>query len=239
MNGSQADAAALLDGIVAGVSAGDAAQVVVCPPFVLIPQAASRLAGSVIAWGGQNLDVHESGAFTGEISGPMLRDFDCQYCIVGHSERRALYAETNASVAAKFAAAQQAGLTPILCVGESLEERERGDTESVIAAQLDAVIETSGAAALASSVVAYEPVWAIGTGRTASPEQAQSVHHFLRQRISEHDEAIADGIRILYGGSVKADNAATLFAQSDVDGGLIGGASLKTQDFVAIVKAAG
>lgn len=238
MNGSRADAARLLDGIEAGVGDDDVAEVVICPPFILIPQVAARLAGSAIACGGQNLDIHESGAFTGEISGPMLRDFDCRYCIVGHSERRALYAETNATVAAKFAAAQNSGLTPILCVGESLQERERGDTESVIAAQLDAVIEHTGVSALASAVVAYEPVWAIGTGRTASPEQAQAVHRFLRERIGEHDRAVAGDIRILYGGSVKADNAASLFTQHDVDGGLIGGASLKAQDFVAIVKAA-
>jgi triosephosphate isomerase len=179
------------------------------------------------------------GAFTGEIAGAMLKDFGCSMVIVGHSERRALYAESDDLVARKFRAAQQSGLIPILCVGELLSEREANQTEAVVARQLDAVVAQAGVAALATAVIAYEPVWAIGTGRTASPEQAQAVHRFIRARIAASDARIADGLRILYGGSVKASNAKELFAQPDIDGGLIGGASLNADEFVAICRAAG
>ena len=237
MNGSLAANQALLDAVKAAVVAVDA-EVAVCPPAIYIPQVAQILAGSNVAWGGQNLSQEESGAFTGEISGAMLKDLKCTYVIVGHSERRALYGESDELVAEKYAAALTAGLTPILCVGELLEEREAGDTEQVVARQLDAVIAKVGIAAIAQGVIAYEPVWAIGTGITASPEQAQEVHAFIRQRCAENDASVAEKVQILYGGSVKPDNAAQLFAMSDIDGGLIGGASLEAGSFVAICHAA-
>jgi triosephosphate isomerase len=236
MNGSLESNQALLDGIKAGV-AGISAQVAVCPPAIYIAQAAQALTGSDIAWGGQNLSQEASGAFTGEISASMLLDLKCRYVIVGHSERRSLYGESDELVAEKYGVAQAAGLIPILCVGELLEEREGGQTESVVARQLDAVIDKVGIAALGAGVIAYEPVWAIGTGKTASPQQAQDVHAFIRQRLAERDAAVAEKIQILYGGSVKPDNAAELFAMSDIDGGLIGGASLDAEGFLAICRA--
>jgi triosephosphate isomerase len=235
MHGSLAENAALLSALkpaLAGVEA------VVCVPFPYLAQAQSELAGSSIAWGAQNLSEHSKGAYTGEVSASMLRDFGCGYVIVGHSERRSLYGESDQQVAAKFIAAQAGGLIPVLCVGESLEERESGITEQVVARQLNAVISAAGIGALANAIVAYEPVWAIGTGKTASPEQAQAVHAFIRGKIAGLDAAIADGLVIQYGGSVKAANAAELFAQPDIDGGLIGGASLVAQEFVAICQAA-
>jgi triosephosphate isomerase len=239
MNGSQAEAAALLDSVQQGMAAVKQAEVVVCPPFILIPAVATRLKGSRIAWGGQNLDVNKSGAFTGEVSGPMLKDFGCTYVIVGHSERRALYGETNQVVAQKFKAAQTAGLVPILCVGETLDEREANATETVVARQLDAVLALAGIESLANAVVAYEPVWAIGTGKTATPQQAQDVHKFIRAKLAGRNAAVAQGLRLLYGGSVKGANAQELFGQPDIDGGLIGGASLNAADFLAICRAAG
>jgi triosephosphate isomerase len=239
MNGSQAESAALLTGIKKGLGAVNKARLVVCPPAILIPLAAKELAGTTIAWGGQNLDTHKSGAYTGEVSGPMLKDFGCTYVIIGHSERRTLFGETDQGVAEKFKAAQDAGLTPILCIGELLAEREANQTEAVCARQLDAVINAAGVAALANSVIAYEPVWAIGTGKTASPQQAQDVHQFIRARVAAKDARVADGLRILYGGSMKAANAAELMAQPDIDGGLIGGASLVVDEFLAIGRAAG
>jgi triosephosphate isomerase len=199
----------------------------------------AELAGTVISWGGQNLSAEQSGAFTGEVAASMLTDFGCKYVIVGHSERRTLYGEDDSQVARKYAAARAAGLKPILCVGETLEERERGVTEEVVARQLDAVINLEGVSALADGVIAYEPVWAIGTGVTATPEQAQEVHAFIRKRVGSRDMDVADNLRILYGGSMKPDNAAELIAKPDIDGGLIGGASLKAADFLAICKAAG
>jgi triosephosphate isomerase (TIM) len=235
MHGSLAENAALLSALkpaLAGIEA------VVCVPFPYLAQAQSELAGSSIAWGAQNLSEHSKGAYTGEVSASMLRDFGCSYVIVGHSERRSLYGESDQQVAAKFIAAQAGGLVPILCVGESLEEREAGITEQVVARQLDAVISAAGIGALANTIVAYEPVWAIGTGKTASPEQAQAVHAFIRGKIAGLDAAIADGLVIQYGGSVKAANAAELFAQPDIDGGLIGGASLVAEEFSAICLAA-
>ena len=239
MNGSQAEAAALLDSVQQGMAAVKQAEVVVCPPFILIPAVATRLKGSRIAWGGQNLDVNKSGAFTGEVSGPMLKDFGCTYVIVGHSERRALYGETDQVVAQKFKAAQSAGLVPILCVGETLDEREANATETVVARQLDAVLALTGIESLANAVVAYEPVWAIGTGKTATPQQAQDVHKFIRAKLAGRNATVAQGLRLLYGGSVKGANAQELFGQPDIDGGLIGGASLNAADFLAICRAAG
>jgi triosephosphate isomerase len=239
MNGSQAEAAALLDSVQQGMAAVKQAEVVVCPPFILIPAVATRLKGSRIAWGGQNLDVNKSGAFTGEVSGPMLKDFGCTYVIVGHSERRALYGETDQVVAQKFKAAQTAGLVPILCVGETLDEREANATETVVARQLDAVLALTGIESLANAVVAYEPIWAIGTGKTATPQQAQDVHKFIRAKLAGRSAAVAQGLRLLYGGSVKGANAQELFGQPDIDGGLIGGASLNAADFLAICRAAG
>jgi triosephosphate isomerase len=237
MNGSREENQHLLERVKAGVSAGVKANVAVCPPFIYIPQVAELLAGSEIMWGGQDLSEHAFGAYTGEVSGPMLTDFRCRYVIIGHSERRSLYGESDELAAQKFLAAQKVGLKPILCVGELLEEREAEQTEAVVARQLDAVIKVAGIAAIADSVIAYEPVWAIGTGKTASPEQAQEVHAFIRQRLADQDSQVAEGVQILYGGSVKPDNAAELFAMPDIDGGLIGGASLDADSFLAICRA--
>lgn len=235
MHGSLAENAALLAAIKPALAGIEAA---VCVPFPYLAQAQAALAGSSIAWGAQNLSEHAKGAFTGEVSVAMLLDFGCSYVIVGHSERRALYGESDALVASKYMAAQAAGLVPILCVGESLEERESGVTEAVVARQLDAVIGAAGVASLAKAVLAYEPVWAIGTGKTASPDQAQAVHAFIRSKIAALDPGVASQLRIQYGGSVKASNAAELMAQPDIDGGLIGGASLVADEFVAICRAA-
>ncbi len=239
MNGSRERVAALVEGIKAGMGSVERAEVAVCPPFVYIPQVAGLLEGTGIALGAQNVCDHaEEGAYTGEVAGSMLAELGCRYVIVGHSERRNLYGESDELVARRFAAARKAGLAPILCVGELLEERERGETEAVVARQLDAVLALEGAAAFREAVIAYEPVWAIGTGRTATPEQAQEVHAFIRRRLAEHDAGVAEAARILYGGSVKGSNAADLFAQPDIDGGLIGGASLKADEFLTICRAA-
>ncbi|MDZ7594772.1 MAG: triose-phosphate isomerase [Thiobacillus sp.] len=235
MHGSLAENAALLSALkpaLAGIEA------VVCVPFPYLAQAQAELTGSSIAWGAQNVSEQAKGAFTGEVSASMLLDFGCTYVIVGHSERRSLYGESDALVARKYVAAQAAGLTPILCVGESLAERESGVTEAVVSRQLDAVIDAAGVASLAGAVIAYEPVWAIGTGKTASPEQAQAVHAFIRGRVAALDASVADQLVIQYGGSVKAANAAELMAQPDIDGGLIGGASLVADEFAAICRAA-
>lgn len=235
MHGSLADNAALLAAIKPALAGIEAA---VCVPFPYLAQVQAALSGSSIAWGAQTLSEQPKGAFTGEVSASMLLDFGCRYVIVGHSERRSLYGETDADVAKKYMAAQAAGLVPILCVGESLEERESGVTETVVARQLDAVIQAAGIASFAKAVVAYEPVWAIGTGKTATPEQAQAVHAFIRGKLATLDKTVAEGLTIQYGGSVKAANAAELMAQPDIDGGLIGGASLIADEFVAICKAA-
>jgi len=237
MHGSLAENEALLSGLLAGMS-GVKAGVAVCVPFPYLAQAQARLAGSTIALGAQNMSQQAKGAFTGEVSASMLKEFGCAYVIVGHSERRALYGESDELVAEKFAAVQAAGMTPILCVGESLEEREGDITEAVVARQMDAVIARCGVAALAKSVVAYEPVWAIGTGKTASPEQAQAVHAFIRAKVHALDASVAENLVIQYGGSVKANNAVELFGQPDIDGGLIGGASLDAKEFLAICQAA-
>jgi triosephosphate isomerase len=229
---------ALLEGILAGVKDIKSADFAVCVPYPYLAQAQSMLQGSGVAWGAQNLNQFEEGAFTGAVAAGMLVDFGCRYVIVGHSERRGLFHESNEIAAAKFDAAVKAGLTPIFCVGETLAEREADLTEKVVVAQLDAVLEHVSVAVLSKAVVAYEPVWAIGTGKTASPAQAQAVHAFIRQRVAGHDAQVAQGLVILYGGSVKAANAAELFAMPDIDGGLIGGASLVADDFVAICRAA-
>src|SRR5687768_14090439 len=224
MHGSRASIAALLDALVKENRPDSA----VCVPFPYLSQVAERLRGTALAWGAQTVSEHAEGAYTGEVSAAMLKEFGCRYAIVGHSERRQLYRESDAQVAAKFAAAAAQGLTPILCVGETLEEREAGRTEDVVGRQLAAVLKQGS---LGGAVLAYEPVWAIGTGRTATPEQAQAVHAFLRSKVQS-------GTPILYGGSVKPQNAAAIFAMPDVDGGLIGGASLVAKDFLDIVKAA-
>ncbi|HED18735.1 MAG TPA: triose-phosphate isomerase [Gammaproteobacteria bacterium] len=237
LNGSLDSIKQLVAGITAGAGGTGDTQIAVCPPFVYIPLVSNLLAGSKVAIGSQDIADQEAGAFTGEISGAMLNDFSCTYAIVGHSERRALYAEDDELVARKFAAARKAGLTPILCVGETLEEREQGITEDVVARQLDAVIKLESIAAIGEAVVAYEPVWAIGTGKTASPQQAQDVHAFIRGKLAGLDQAVADKVQILYGGSVKGSNAKELFSMQDIDGGLIGGASLAADDFLAICMA--
>ena len=228
MHGSRAANQALLDALLKGGAAGRKAECAVCVPYPYLEQVSGLLRGSAIAWGAQNVSEHAKGAYTGEVSAAMLAEFGCRYVLVGHSERRQLYGEGDALVAAKFAAALKEKLTPILCLGETLGEREAGRTEEVVGRQLEAVTKQTP---LGDAVVAYEPVWAIGTGRNATPEQAQEVHRFLRGRTSGET-------RILYGGSVKPQNAAAIFAMPDVDGGLIGGASIVAEDFLAICKAA-
>ncbi|WP_299879200.1 triose-phosphate isomerase [uncultured Cocleimonas sp.] len=236
LNGSKESIKELLNGVLAGMSEAKT-EVAVCAPYIYIPLVQELLSGTDVAYGSESISEHDSGAFTGEISGPMLNDFDCEYAIVGHSERRTLFAEKDEDTANKFAAARKHGLKPILCVGELLEEREQGITEEVVARQLDAVIELEGVEALADGVIAYEPVWAIGTGMTASPQQAQDVHAFIRGKIAALNADVAEKVQILYGGSVNGGNADELFAMADIDGGLIGGASLKAEDFLAICKA--
>jgi len=240
MHGSRASISNLLDGIVSGMDQVREVDTVVCPPFVYLNQVAERLADSAVAWGGQNLcQIPEYGAYTGEISAAMLQDFNCRYVIIGHSERRNIYGESDALIATKMMAARQASLVPIVCVGELLEQRQGGETEAVVGRQLDALLTVEGGLeALRHAVIAYEPVWAIGTGMTATPQQAQDVHAFIRARLSQHDQDLAQQLRILYGGSVKPDNAAELFNMGDIDGGLIGGASLQADDFLAICRAA-
>lgn len=238
MHGTLGEVRELIDGVVEGVDPANKAEVAVFPPYVYLAEVAAR-AGDRVLLGAQNVSEHDQGAFTGEVSGTMLADFGCRYVLVGHSERRAIFGETDEQVAAKFEAAQRHNLVPVLCVGESLEEREAGDTERVVARQVDAVLKVAGAEAFKRSVIAYEPVWAIGTGRTATPEQAQAVHAFIRDKLREADDTMAGQIRILYGGSVKSANAADLFAMTDIDGGLVGGASLKAAEFIAIVRGAG
>jgi triosephosphate isomerase len=238
MNGSLEANRALLSALMETIPGGDAVEVAVCPPALYLPDVIAQLRGHAITVGGQDCSDEKAGAFTGEIAADMLREIGCDYVIVGHSERRAREQEDSRWVARKFVAAQAAGLVPILCVGELLEDREAGRTESVVAEQLDAVLDLAGVEAFAHGVVAYEPVWAIGTGLTASPEQAAEVHAFIRNRVAARSVSVADSLRILYGGSVKADNAAGLFALPDIDGGLIGGASLDAVSFTAIVDAA-
>ena len=228
----------LLQGVVAGVDGLRGMSAAVCVPFPYLAQAQSVLEGTSLAWGAQNLSEQTQGAFTGEVSGSMLQDFGCRYVLVGHSERRAIYGETDVLVAEKFAAALAAGLHPLLCVGETLAQRDSGATVAVVAAQVEAVLKRVGVAAFSGAVIAYEPVWAIGTGRTASAEQAQEVHAAIRAQIASADASVAGALQILYGGSVKPSNAAELFAMPDIDGCLIGGASLVAEDFLAICRAA-
>ena len=235
MNGSVAMTDDLLTGLKEGIvqSLPDV-DVVVCPPFLYIPLAVQMLAGSTIKVGAQNLDIHKPGAYTGEIAAEMLKEQRCDYVIVGHSERRALYGESSDLVAQKVKAAMAAELKPIVCVGETLEERERGDTGRVVREQLMSVLDLNGVDIFPFAIVAYEPVWAIGTGRSASPDQAQEVHALIRESIAELNPGVADQTRLLYGGSVKPENAQGIFSSPDIDGGLIGGAALVASDFLAI-----
>lgn len=237
MHGSLQQNAALLERIKEGVI-GLNCDIAVCPPYPYLAQVQARLDGGSVSLGAQSVSEHASGAFTGEVSADMLLEFGCRYVLVGHSERRALYGESDLVVAAKFVAAQRVGLLPVLCVGETFAEREAGLTALVVSRQLGAVIEAVGVAGFASAVVAYEPVWAIGTGVTASPGQAQEVHAAIRGQVAALDGGVASGLRILYGGSVKPQNAVELFGQLDVDGGLVGGAALVADDFLAICRAA-
>ena len=237
MCGSLAQNEKLLTEVVAGTAHISEVDCVVCVPFPYMFQAQQLLSGTAVKWGAQDVHRMDKGAYTGEVAASMLCEFGCEYVIVGHSERRSYFGESSHQVAEKFAASQKAGLIPILCVGELLEHRENETTEDVVAEQIDAVISLLGVQALRKAIVAYEPVWAIGTGKTASPIQAQAVHAFIRQRVGRHDSQLADGLCILYGGSVKATNAAEIFAMPDIDGGLIGGASLVAEEFIAICNA--
>lgn len=238
MNGNLATNRALLDSLVSVAARIPGVKCAICPPYPYLAQVQQVLSGSGMAWGAQDVSQFDGGAYTGEISGAMLVDFGCRYVIVGHSERRTLFSETSETVAQKYAAALKSGLTPILCVGETLAEREADRTQDVVSAQLDAVLARSGALSFAHAVIAYEPVWAIGTGKTATPEQAQAVHAYIRAHLGAHDDSVAEGVQVLYGGSVKGSNAAQLFAMHDIDGGLIGGASLDASEFATICQAA-
>ena len=239
MHGTRADNARLIEELLGGHPDRAAAECLVFPPFVYLQEVGRLVRDTPIGLGAQSVCAEAQGAFTGEVSAGMLKDVGCSHVLVGHSERRWIYHEDDQLVARKFAAAQSKSLVPILCVGEHLSDRENGRTEEVVSRQLDAVIDLCGVAALQTGIIAYEPIWAIGTGRTATPEQAQAVHAFIRERIGERDAKIAKATRVLYGGSVKASNAAELFAQPDVDGGLIGGASLNAEEFLAILAACG
>ncbi len=234
MNGNRESSKTLCEAIIAGLGDGNGAEIAICVPYVYLSDLQTLTSNSPLALGAQNVANQESGAYTGEVSASMLKEFGCKYALVGHSERRSYYGDTDESVAERFCQAQKQGLIPVLCIGETLEEREQGKTFHVVNTQLDAVIAKAGLAAFANAVIAYEPVWAIGTGRTASDEQAQEVHQAIRERISAQDATIAENLQILYGGSMKADNAKGLLAMPDIDGGLIGGASLDAQSFLKI-----
>lgn len=234
MNGSLASNQQLLEQLIASLgSAHSHSDVVVCAPYPYLAQLQQMLANSAIEWGAQNLSAEPQGAFTGEVSAQMLNDFACKWVLVGHSERRALYGETDADVLAKTQAALEAGITPVVCVGETESEQAAGQTENVILQQLQSILKLDSAL-LSRIVVAYEPVWAIGTGKSATPEQAQAVHAYIRQLLAQHN---APKVRILYGGSVNAANAADLFLMPDIDGALVGGASLQAADFLSIAAA--
>jgi triosephosphate isomerase (TIM) len=237
MHGSRAENAELIEALLLGLPGQTTAEIAVCPPFVHLWEVGRLLKASNVSLGAQSVCAESIGAFTGEVSAAMLKDVGCRHVIVGHSERRAIYKEDDALVARKFLAARAQGMIPILCVGESLDERERGTTNQVVARQLTAVLDLAGVAAFGDAIVAYEPVWAIGTGKNASPEQAQEVHAHIRSVVEARDAKIAARLRILYGGSVKGSNAREIFAMSDVDGGLIGGASLKADEFLKICAA--
>lgn len=238
LNGSIVKSGQLVDALSSGATAIDGVDLAICPVFVHLPLACERAAGTPLEIGVQDVSDRDEGAFTGEVAAGMAAEFGARIAIVGHSERRARHGETDAGVAAKFMAATGSGLTPILCVGETLAERDAGETLTVVTRQLDAVLAVSGVSGFAGGVIAYEPVWAIGTGRTATPEQAQEVHAALRGRLAAHDAALAEGTRVVYGGSMKAANAGELMAMPDIDGGLIGGASLDADEFLAIARAA-
>ncbi len=238
MHGSKEAVAALVEGVAAGIGEAMTSEVALCPPFVFLSQVSQLIAGAGVALGAQNVSEHDNGAYTGEVSAQMLIDCGCTYAIVGHSERRAFYWESDALIAEKFKRACTEGLRPILCVGETLQERESNETRDVIARQLGTVLDSVGAEGLKDAVIAYEPVWAIGTGKTATPEMANDVHEFIRERLRSHSDEVASRTRILYGGSVKSSNADALFAMPDIDGGLIGGASLQADEFLAICNAA-
>jgi triosephosphate isomerase len=237
MHGSRADNGALVEAILSAPKL-ESVSCVLCPPFVYLSDVARMLRGSAVKLGAQNVSAEAHGAYTGEVGASMLKDVGCEFVIVGHSERRALCHESDEQVARKFATTQSNGLKPILCVGEQLAEREADRTFEVVGRQLEVVVALTGISSFERAVIAYEPVWAIGTGRNASPQQAQEVHSFIRQRLAQRDAKIGAGLQILYGGSVKAGNARELFSQPDVDGGLIGGASLKAEEFLSIVAAA-
>ena len=236
MNGSRSEGLALANAITAGLKEGDQG-IADCVPYVYLSDVQDAIKNTPLALGSQNIADQESGAYTGEISGSMLKECGCTYALVGHSERRSYYGDSSESVAVRFCQAQKQGITPVLCIGETLEERESDKTFAVIDGQLNAVIEMAGIDALADSVVAYEPVWAIGTGKTASDEQAQEVHKYIREQIAAKSQTVAEKIQILYGGSVKPANAKAIFAMPDIDGGLIGGASLDAESFLAIYQA--
>ena len=236
MNASKESVNTLIEGILSGMNEASS-EVIVCVPFPYLSQVESLIQGSSLMLGAQNLNVNSAGAYTGEVSADMIKDFGAQHVIVGHSERRSLYGETNAIVAEKTKAAIDAGLTPLLCVGESLEDRESGNTEAIVEEQINTVIDLIGIESFDQAIIAYEPVWAIGTGLTATPEQAQAVHLFIRNLLADSSEKIAQRTPILYGGSMNAGNAADLISCSDIDGGLIGGAALKAEDFLQICKA--
>jgi triosephosphate isomerase len=239
MHGSLGESRELVAALRAGVRSDAAARMLLCPPYVYLPAVKEWLAGSPVLLGGQNLSNQVGkGAYTGEVAGAMLEEVGCSHVIVGHSERRALYGESDELVAAKFRAAQAARLVPILCVGETLAQREANQTRETVGRQVDAVLDAAGVAAFASAVIAYEPVWAIGTGRTATPDQAQEVHALIRAKVAARDATIARDLTILYGGSVKGANARELFAKEDIDGGLVGGASLVAAEFLEIFRAA-
>jgi triosephosphate isomerase len=238
MNGSLSGNAKLLTAIKAGAAQVSACDLLVCAPFPFLSQCQSELVGAAISFGAQDVSEHEVGAYTGDVSASMLREFDCSYVIVGHSERRAYQGESNATVAKKTLQALRVGITPIICVGESLADRQAARTDEIVGQQLDVVLQALDAADVARIVVAYEPLWAIGTGITATPVMAQTVHEMLRNKIAAKNSDAARQVRIIYGGSMKPDNAAQLLAMPDIDGGLIGGASLKAEDFLAIAQAA-
>jgi triosephosphate isomerase len=239
MHGSRAENASLVSGLLDLLQPGKQAEILLCPPFPYLMETARQLKDSGVSLGAQSVCAEPQGAFTGEVSAAMLKDVGCRYVLVGHSERRQVFAESDVLVARKFMAAMSQGLVPVLCVGETLEEREAEQTSAVVSRQLEAVLAVSGVQSFARAVIAYEPVWAIGTGRTASPEQAQAVHAMIRAKVAQLDATIGGSVRLLYGGSVKASNARELFAMPDIDGGLVGGASLKADEFARICAGAG
>lgn len=233
MNGSRTSAETLTKGIIAGLGE-DVADIAICVPYIFLPDIGQIVNNTRLALGAQNVADKPSGAYTGEVSAAMLKEFSCKFALVGHSERRTYYGDTDQSVAARFCQAQEQAVIPVLCIGETLEQRKQEQTFDVITAQLDAVVNLAGIAAFANAVIAYEPVWAIGTGLTATDEQAQEVHQFIRNCLAAKDSSVAEKIQILYGGSAKPDNAKALFAMPDIDGGLIGGASLDAESFLTI-----